>query len=150
MHFHGGLSKRSALQQAQNARTRRFCIRFSRNWGQADLISGLATAAELFRQDSEAKISRLQSIQEIMLISALVVLLVEALLIFLPAQLSVNHTIRRLERRKKLLGLYLDVIQARNKELLRARQKLMHVANHDELTGLYNRRAVYGHPGTGR
>ena len=42
-------------------------------WGKEDLISHLATAADLFRQSSEHRISRLQTIQQVTLIAALVV-----------------------------------------------------------------------------
>ncbi|WP_282129163.1 diguanylate cyclase, partial [Roseobacter litoralis] len=114
-------------------------------WGTHELLTSLATASDLFRQSSEARIKRLQIIQKATLISALTVLLIEAILIFLPAQLSVNRTIHRLERSKKRLKTSMKTLRAKNDELVAARQALMRAANHDALTGLFNRRAVYEH-----
>ncbi len=114
-------------------------------WGTHELLTSLATASDLFRQSSEARIKRLQIIQKATLISALTVLLIEAILIFLPAQLSVNRTIHRLERSKKRLKTSMKTLRAKNDELVAARRALMRAANHDALTGLFNRRAVYEH-----
>ncbi len=116
-------------------------------WGKNELLISLATAADLFRAESEARIKDLQFIQRTTLIAALVVLLLEALLIFLPAQISVNTAIHRLELRKKLLRKSLRELKSRNQELVAARQSLTRAANHDALTGLLNRRAVYEHLG---
>ena len=117
-------------------------------WGTEDLLASLATAADLFRLESEARITRLQNIQQTTMIAALVVLLIEALLIFLPAQLSVNNAIHRLELRKRLLKKSLKELKTRNRELVSARHNLTRAANHDALTGLLNRRAVYEHLGS--
>ncbi|MFK7745425.1 MAG: putative bifunctional diguanylate cyclase/phosphodiesterase [Roseobacter sp.] len=114
-------------------------------WGKEDLIASLATAADLFRQDSEKRIANLQYIQQATLIAALFVLLAEALLIFLPAQVSVNVAIRKQERRERQLRASLKVLKNRNAELVTARHSLLRAANHDALTGLHNRRAVYEH-----
>lgn len=113
------------------------------NWGKDDLILSLATASTLFRDASEAKIARLQRIQHVSLAVALIVLLLEALLIFAPAQVSVNVAIAKLEVRKKLLRRSLARVKAQNEELQSARLGLSYAANHDALTGLANRRAVY-------
>lgn len=112
-------------------------------WGTQDLLVQLATAADLFRAESEARIARLQTIQQTTLVAALIVLLLEALLIFLPAQLSVNQAIDRLERRKRHLKKSLVALKKRNTELTDARENLAHAANHDALTRLSNRRAIY-------
>ncbi|AVL52132.1 diguanylate cyclase [Roseobacter denitrificans] len=114
-------------------------------WGTHELLVSLATASDLFRQSSEARIKRLHFIQKTALIAALTVLFIEALLIFLPAQLSVNRAIHRLERSKRRLKSSMEVLRNRNTELISARQELMRAANHDALTGLFNRRAVYEH-----
>ncbi len=114
-------------------------------WGFEELLVSLAAAADLFRQESEARIARLQRIQQITLISALVVLMIEALMIFLPAQISVNTAIRRLQLRKKLLRKSLSKLKKQNHDLVTMRQHLTRAANHDALTGLLNRRAVYEH-----
>ena len=115
------------------------------NWGTHDLLASLATAANLFRFQSEARIARLQAIQKYTLMAALLVLLLEALLIFLPAQLSVNQAIDRLEARKKQLKKSLSKLKKQNNELTNARESLAHAANHDALTRLSNRRAIYEH-----
>ncbi|MEE4187560.1 MAG: EAL domain-containing protein [Roseobacter sp.] len=113
------------------------------DWGTSDLLTSLATAADLFRQESEAKIARLQIIQQYTLLAALLVLFLEALLIFIPAQLSVNYAFERLERRDRRLKRSLKNLKSRNHQLNEARQSLAFAANHDPLTGLYNRRAIY-------
>lgn len=124
-------------------------------WGTEDLLAALATAADLFQQESEARVARLQLIQKLTLLAALVVLLFEALLIFLPAQISVNQAFERLERRKQHLKSSLRKLKERNTQLTDARQRLAHAARHDALTGLNNRRAIYEylsgetHAGTG-
>ena len=112
-------------------------------WGKEDLIASLATAADLFKQESEDRIATLQIIQQLTLYAALLVLLLEALLIFLPAQISVNAAIRRLEVRKKLLKGSMNELKTRNRELTSARKKLTRAANQDPLTELFNRRAIY-------
>ena len=112
-------------------------------WGREDLIMSLAKAAALFRENSEARIETLHQIQKITLITALVVLLFEALLIFAPAQMSVNAAIDRLEKRKSILKKSLAALKERNAELEHARTSLAKAANQDALTGLFNRRAVY-------
>jgi diguanylate cyclase (GGDEF)-like protein len=114
-------------------------------WGTQDLVASLAAAAHLFRKESEARIARLQAIQKSTMLAALTVLLIEALLIFLPAQVSVNVAIRRLEYSKRLLRQSLAKLHERNRDLVAARQSLTHAANHDALTGLLNRRAIYEH-----
>lgn len=125
------------------------------DWGTHELLAALATAADLFRAESEARIARLQTIQRYTLLAALIVLLLEALLIFLPAQLSVNQAIDRLEAHKKRLRTSLTTLNKRNRELTDARENLAHAANHDALTRLRNRRAIYEHlnaelPSTGK
>ncbi|MEP5806443.1 MAG: EAL domain-containing protein [Roseobacter sp.] len=117
-------------------------------WGTADLLSSLSVASDLFKTHSEAQITALQNIQRATLIAGLFVLLAEALLIFLPAQLSVNTAIRRLEFGKKQLNKSLKVLKERNEDLVSARKSLTRAANHDALTGLLNRRAVYEHLST--
>ncbi|MEM1351255.1 MAG: EAL domain-containing protein [Pseudomonadota bacterium] len=114
-------------------------------WSKEELILSLASASTYFRDVSEAKIARLQRIQHISLAMALIVLLIEGLVIFLPAQVSVNQAIAKLEVRKKLLRRSLSRLKEQNDELRTARQSLTHAANHDALTGLANRRAIYHH-----
>lgn len=115
------------------------------NWGTGQMIAMLATAADMFKKESEDRITRLHNIQKYTLLLAMVVLLIEAVFIFLPAQLSVNRAINRLERRKQQLKCSLDTLKERNAELVSARQHLSFVDSHDPLTQLLNRRAIYQH-----
>lgn len=111
-------------------------------WGKQDFIGALAIADTLFRRETEKRIAHLQYIQKTTFTAALLVLLIEALAIFLPAQISVNIAIRRLERRKHQLHSSFRAIKQRNQDLVAARKTLTFAANHDALTGLANRRAV--------
>lgn len=111
--------------------------------GQQKLLSALNTAAHLHQAKSAAQTHWLQKLETIALTVALVILLIEALFIFLPAQVSVTRTIHRLERRSKQLAASFDAIRLRNNALVAARKNLTHAANHDALTGLLNRRALY-------
>ncbi|WP_299965428.1 EAL domain-containing protein [uncultured Roseobacter sp.] len=113
--------------------------------GQQDLLSALYTASELYDARSMAHSRWLQRIEATALGLALVVLLIEGALIFLPAQLSVSRTIRRLDRRRNQLLASFEALRVRNTELTAARNNLAHAANHDPLTGLLNRRALYSH-----
>lgn len=113
--------------------------------GQQNLLSALDTAASLHKAQSLAQTRWLHQLETIALAVALVILMLEALLIFLPAQLSVTRAIRRLERRGKQLAASFDAIRQRNGALIAARKNLTHAANHDTLTGLLNRRALYNY-----
>ncbi|MCV3272386.1 putative bifunctional diguanylate cyclase/phosphodiesterase [Roseobacter sinensis] len=111
--------------------------------GQQDLLVALSTAARLHQTRADAQNRWLHSLETIALAGAVIVLLLEALFIFLPAQVSVNRTIKRLERRGRQLTSSFNALRQRNAELLAARNNLAHAANHDALTGLLNRRALY-------
>ncbi|WP_299783016.1 EAL domain-containing protein [uncultured Roseobacter sp.] len=111
--------------------------------GQQNLLSALNRAANLHEAQSIAQTHWLHRLETIALATALVILMMEALFIFLPAQVSVSRTIRRFERRGKQLNASFESIRQRNKELVAARNNLTHAANHDALTGLLNRRALY-------
>ncbi|MGC3936698.1 putative bifunctional diguanylate cyclase/phosphodiesterase [Roseobacter sp. EG26] len=111
--------------------------------GQQDLLSALSKASRLHQDKSRRQTAWLQNLETIALGSALFVLLLEALFIFVPAQISVSRAIRRMERRSKQLSTSYETLKARNLELVAARKNLTHAANHDALTGLLNRRALY-------
>ncbi len=111
--------------------------------GQQDLLAALSRAAHLHEARAEAQNTWLQQLQTLALTAALVVLVLEALFIFLPAQVSVTRTIRRLERRNRQVASSFEALRQRNSDLVAARNNLAHAANHDALTGLLNRRALY-------
>ncbi|WP_458322543.1 putative bifunctional diguanylate cyclase/phosphodiesterase [Roseobacter sp. A03A-229] len=111
--------------------------------GQRDLLIALSTAARLHEVRADAQNRWLHRLETLALTAAVMVLMMEALFIFLPAQVSVTRTIKRLERRSKQLASSYDALRQRNTDLLAARNNLAHAANHDALTGLLNRRALY-------
>ncbi|GFE51674.1 hypothetical protein So717_34270 [Roseobacter cerasinus] len=111
--------------------------------GQTDLLAALRQAAALHETRADEQIKKLQRLETIALAVAFFVLMMEALFIFLPAQVSVSRTIRRLERRSRQLAKSHDALRQRNTDLVAARNNLAHAANHDALTGLLNRRALH-------
>ncbi|MBW4708007.1 EAL domain-containing protein [Roseobacter sp. YSTF-M11] len=111
--------------------------------GQQNLLSALNTASRLHEQRSRAQTRWLQRLEAIALGAALIVLFLEAAVIFIPAQISVSRAIRRLKRRSNQLTASYETLKNRNEELVAARKNLTHAANHDALTGLLNRRALY-------
>lgn len=111
-------------------------------WGEDALLSSLSRAVRLIEADIDANAKLMMRVQKIALATALFVLLMEAIFIFLPAQLSVARTFKRLERRGQLLRRSTQALTLRNEQLTAARQDLDHLANHDAMTGLFNRRAL--------
>ncbi|MEP5171318.1 MAG: EAL domain-containing protein, partial [Erythrobacter sp.] len=111
--------------------------------GQQQLLGALRQSAVLFKQMVIEQIHWLHTFEAFALLGALAVLVIEALFIFLPAQVSVSRTILRLERRGRQLTNSFEAIRDRNAQLVAARNNLTHAANHDALTGLLNRRALY-------
>lgn len=134
-----GIAAYAEAREAQELRT------VLSQWGKGPMITMLETAADMFQQESKARIDWLHHVQHITLFLAVLVLLLEALLIFLPAQVSVDRAIRRLERRKQQLVRSLNTLKERNADLIDARHHLSYAASHDALTGLLNRRAIYKH-----
>ncbi|WP_436399450.1 putative bifunctional diguanylate cyclase/phosphodiesterase [Roseobacter sp. S98] len=111
-------------------------------WAKTELLDRLDMMVSLFKAGLAREMDRLQWIQEAAFVSAIVVLIAEALLIFLPAQVSVNRAFSRLERRRSQLLASYQKARARNDELKQAHKSLNYAATHDVLTGLANRRAL--------
>lgn len=111
-------------------------------WGEETLLRSLIRAVDLIDEDIDANVQAMMRIQKIAFGAALFVLLMEAIFIFLPAQLSVAQSFKRLERRSQLLRRSTHALSLRNEQLISARQDLDHLANHDAMTGLFNRRAL--------
>lgn len=132
-----GIAAYSEGQEALKLRT------ILSQWGKGAMVKMLEEAADLFKQESEARIAWLHKVLHFTLFATMLVLFLEALLIFLPAQVSVNRAIQRLERRKRQLVRSLNALKKRSADLIDARHHLTYVANHDALTGLLNRRAIY-------
>lgn len=99
------------------------------------LHEGLVAAATLFETAVDEKSARISALQTTMLIASALVLLAEAILIFLPAQLAVQATIGQLQRQTGILRNSQTMLKQTN-------SKLEHIVNHDQLTGLPNRQSL--------
>ena len=84
-------------------------------------------------------IERLKSIQTWSLYAAIVILFLEAVLIFLPAQLSVTRFIKKLEKNSEALVEANEEVRDQNRSLQDLQQKLESDRRRDHLTGLSNR-----------
>ncbi|MEP1145027.1 MAG: EAL domain-containing protein [Henriciella sp.] len=87
-------------------------------------------------------VERLKAIQRWSFYAALLLLLVEAVLIFLPAQMSVTRFIKKLEEKSEDLRQANDEALDQNRSLHEMQQKLEKDRRHDHLTGLTNRLGI--------
>ncbi|MEM6887630.1 MAG: EAL domain-containing protein [Pseudomonadota bacterium] len=106
------------------------------------LLAALNETVRLIEIDAQSNLDRMLTLQKIAFAVALLVLLLEAIFIYMPAQFSVTRAVSRLQKRGRLLEKSLRALKARNAQLIAARHDLDHAANHDALTGLFNRRAL--------
>jgi diguanylate cyclase (GGDEF)-like protein len=111
-------------------------------WGEDPLLASLTEAARLFEAEANANVAAMKRLQMLAFAAAILVIALEALFIFFPAHVAISQAFRRLERRKKALARSLRALRLRNAQLTAARQDLDYAANHDAVTGLFNRRAV--------
>lgn len=100
-----------------------------------DLESDLLMAAMLVSAQIEAEAAYFTVIQRAMLVASGLVLVAEALLIFLPAQKSVQSSLQKMRTTTRDLR----ASQSRLKEM---NGQLEHMVTHDQLTGLPNRRSL--------
>ncbi len=107
-------------------------IRLDEMYGMGGLRADLIRAANMIQAEAIMIAGRLARLQRAMLAVSAVVLMFEAMFIFLPAQLTVKSAIRRLRRQTLAL-------QSSQKELQQTNAKLEQLVNHDQLTGLPNR-----------
>ncbi|NQY98085.1 MAG: EAL domain-containing protein [Henriciella sp.] len=87
-------------------------------------------------------VERLKSIQNWSLYAAIVILLLEAVLIFLPAQLSVTRFITKLEENSEALRQANDEVRDHNSSLQKMQDELESDRRRDPLTGLANRLGI--------
>lgn len=103
--------------------------------GAFSILRELNTAVELFEEQAELRAQNLHAIQEATLMLAIFTIVVEGVLIFWPAQVSINRAISGLDRRNQ------EILQA-NHELAELAEKMAHAASHDTLTGIANRKRL--------
>lgn len=101
----------------------------------AALLKKLDNAVTLFTSESELKIERLEFFQLISLLVAVMTILAEALLIFLPAQRGIINAL-------DLIAVQNCDTKKRNRDLVTLSEALTFELNYDSLTELKNRRAV--------
>jgi len=100
------------------------------------LLASLDDAVKAFGHEAEARLDGLQVIQNAALVFALMLLAAEVLFIFMPGQMVVNKSLASVRQHAKNL-------EGQNERLRRLSGKLEHAANHDQLTGLANRKKLY-------
>lgn len=109
------------------------------------LLNDLNHAVSLFEAIAEHDSDRLEFVQNTSFYAALVILLIEALLIFLPAQTVVTRSISNLETQSEIVTRAKVEAVKRNRELETLKDQVEHEAMHDALTSLPNRRALEKH-----
>jgi diguanylate cyclase (GGDEF)-like protein len=103
-------------------------------------LEKLDIAVKYFEIAAQKDVDNLQLIQNVSLLVAACLLVLEIFFIFLPAQRSVTRSISKLERHKQSLRSARGALAAKNNELNQSYEKMEHAALHDALTGLSNRR----------
>ncbi|NQY39376.1 MAG: type IV pili methyl-accepting chemotaxis transducer N-terminal domain-containing protein [Henriciella sp.] len=109
------------------------------------LLGDLNKAVSLFEAQAADDASRLELIQNASFYAALVILLLEGLLIFVPAQRVVRRSISNLETQSKIVTCAKVEAVKRNQELELLKDRVEHEAMHDSLTEFPNRRALESH-----
>ncbi|MEL6409713.1 MAG: EAL domain-containing protein [Pseudomonadota bacterium] len=100
------------------------------------LLVSLDRAVKAFTADTEARLANLERLQNLALWLALGLLALEGLFIFWPAHRSVVSALEAAEERACQL-------ENNNNELKAMTAQLKHSANHDQLTGLANRKKLH-------
>jgi|GEM_PF-6253340 len=106
------------------------------------LLHDLGLAVAGIETMAENDVERLKAIQKWSLYAAVVILLLEGVLIFLPAQLSVSRFIKRLEENSAELREAKDEALEQNRSLQDMQAKLERDRRRDPLTGLANRAGI--------
>lgn len=104
--------------------------------GRAPLLNDLDQAVTLLEQAATERVDNTLSLAQQILMIAIFVIVLEALLIFVPAQVSVNATLDALQIRN-------DQIEDQKQALERTARELEFAAYHDPLTGLANRKLLF-------
>ena len=115
-------------------------FRYIQDFAPNILLEKLDLAVRYFEVAAKKDVENLQLIQNVSLLVAACLLVLEFMFIFWPAQLSVTRSITKLERHKQSLRSARGALAAKNTELNQSYEKMEHAALHDALTGLSNRR----------
>jgi diguanylate cyclase (GGDEF)-like protein len=100
------------------------------------LLLELDAAVAIFVMHSPLELSNIETVLKFQLALATFLIALEGVLIFWPAQLSVNRALLRVEKRSAQL-------EERNAQLQILSERLEHSAFHDQLTGLPNRKKLH-------
>lgn len=106
------------------------------------LYSDLDLAVSGIEEMAAADVARLKALQKWSLYVAIFVLLLEAGLIFLPAQISVTRFIDKLEEKSDALRRAHEVMRQKNQSLLEMKAQIEKDHRIDQLTGLANRLGI--------
>lgn len=106
------------------------------------LLGRLNEAVQQFENLADEHALVVQSRVNLTLNLAVVLIILEGILIFLPAQRAVTNFLARVEKQKRRLKEQHEILLERNKELDDARAEIEREALTDYLTGLVNRRGL--------
>lgn len=99
------------------------------------LRADLREATVLFSNHVEQQSAYFAQLQRTLLLASALVLIVEAIFVFWPAQYTVQSTIAKMKRQT-------NVLRASQQRLAHVNDQLEHIVNHDPLTGLPNRTSL--------
>lgn len=106
-----------------------------RELGAFSILRELNEAVELFEEQAELRGQNLRAIQEATLMLAILTIIIEGVLIFWPAQVSINRALTGLDLRNQ------EILET-NRELADLAEKMTHAASHDQLTGIATRKRL--------
>ena len=127
---HGDLLRQ--IDAANEADKRILLAQVKDLFGDSRLRDQLFTASKLIETASRNEAERLSNLQVQLIVGSALLLIVEILFIFLPAQMIVRANIKALRKQG-------DTLRRSQSELQLANGKLEYLINHDTLTGLPNR-----------